>query len=91
VVSANAVALLKKQLERPPPDDGGCDRRPAFGAAIRAAGLKVAPGALGSVISISPGMIAILQTSSKSSPPRAGPQPVVRAPWRPRPAIPSMS
>ena len=35
--------------------------KPALDAAIKAAGLKVAPGALGSVISISPGIIAILQ------------------------------
>jgi hypothetical protein len=61
VVSANAVAAAQKQLERRAAMTVDAIAEPAFGAAIRAAGLKVAPGALGSVISISPGMIAILQ------------------------------
>jgi hypothetical protein len=61
VVSAKAVAAAQQQLVRRAAMTVDPIAKPALDAAIKAAGLKVASGALGSVISISPGIIAILQ------------------------------
>ena len=61
MVSANAVAVAQRQLARRAAMTVDPIAKPALDAAIKAAGLKVAPSALGSVISINPGVIAILQ------------------------------
>jgi hypothetical protein len=60
-VSAGSVAAAQRQLERRAAMTVDPVAKPALDAAIRAAGLQVAPGALGSVISISSGTIAIIR------------------------------
>lgn len=58
--SAIAIAAAKQQLARRAALKMDPIAKPALSAAIRAAGLQVAPGALGSMIAISPGMAAII-------------------------------
>ncbi len=60
-VSATAVAAAQQQLERRSAITVDAIAKPALDAAIEAAGLHVAPGALGSVISTNPGIIGTLR------------------------------
>ena len=61
LVSATAVAAAQQQLERRAAITPDQIAKPAFDAAIRAAGLTIAPDALGPVLSVSPGTIANLR------------------------------
>ena len=58
LVSATAVAAAQQQLERRAAITPDQIAKPAFDAAIRAAGLTIAPDALGPVLSVSPGTVA---------------------------------
>jgi hypothetical protein len=60
-VSGTAVAAARRQLDRVAALTMDPVAGPALDAAARAAGLQVAPGALGSVIAISPRIIPILR------------------------------
>jgi hypothetical protein len=60
-VSATAVAAAQQQLERRSAITVDPIAKPALDAAIQAAGLHIAPGALRSVISTNPGLIATLR------------------------------
>jgi hypothetical protein len=59
-VSATAVAAAQQQLDRRSAITMDPIAKPALDAAIQAAGFHIAPGALGSVISTNPGVIATL-------------------------------
>jgi hypothetical protein len=59
-VSAGAIAAARRQLARRGAITVDPATRPAFDAAIRAAGLRLTPGILRSVISVNPGLGEIL-------------------------------
>jgi hypothetical protein len=59
-VSASAIAAAQRQLERGPAITVDPVSKSALDAAIQGAGLRIAPAALGSVASISPGTIGII-------------------------------
>jgi hypothetical protein len=60
-VSAGAIAAAQRQIARRSAITTDAIATPALNAAIQSAGLHIAPGALPSVISLSPGTLGILQ------------------------------
>ena len=60
-ITATAVAAAQRQLDRRTAVTGDSIAKPAFDAAIDAAGLHIAPSALGPVLSLSPAVLATLR------------------------------
>jgi hypothetical protein len=80
-LTATAVAAAQKQLERRSAITMDPIAKPALDAAMQAAGLHIAPGPPGSVISINPGAIATLRHELQElAAAGGGPQLVVRSP-----------